>query len=292
MSHLGVPAMPKNFVFTWNNYTEESEKRLKDWPTAVYGVYGREVAPETGTPHLQGYLELKDSVSWDKINKKFPGVYTSERKGTQAQAIAYCKKDGDFVEWGTPKSQNQGKRTDLEGVADMVKSGASLKRVAEEYPTAYIKFYKGIWALKSILLSPRDEVPKVTVLYGATCTGKSKKARELTGPDRYVWHPQNGHWFEDYQGEKDVIFEEFRGQLPFGMILSLLDRYDCRVQYKGGSIQFCGTNIVITSPIHPQDWYKKDDLRGDEKLDQLLRRITDIQCLDVYPIFKSKFLEV
>lgn len=282
--------MPVNFVFTWNNYPEDAEQTLKDWKQITYGVYGHEKAPETGTPHLQGYVELKQSTPWKNIHKKLPGVHVEERKGNQSQAIAYCKKDGDFVEWGTPKVAQQGKRTDLENVADMVKSGASLKRVAEEYPVQWIKFHKGIVSLKMILISPRDEVPKVTVLYGSTGKGKSFRARELTSPDRYVWHPQNGHWFEEYQGQKDVIFEEFRGQLPFGMILSLLDRYDCRVQYKGGSVQFCGTNIVITSPIHPRDWYKTDDLRGDEKLDQLLRRITEIKCLDEYPIFNSKNL--
>jgi len=41
----------KNLVFTINNYTEETCAML-DALECVYMVYGYEVAPETGTPHL------------------------------------------------------------------------------------------------------------------------------------------------------------------------------------------------------------------------------------------------
>jgi len=61
--------------------------------------------------------------------------------------------------------------------------------------------------------------------------------------------------------------------MPFGMMLALLDRYQCKVQYKGGMAQFRATKIILTSPKHPQDWYQDD---GHDKVDQLIRRITRI----------------
>lgn len=61
-----LPAMPvggqrKQYVFTYNNYTPEGEAALKAWlgKNTKYAVYGHEVAPTTGTPHLQGYFSLK-----------------------------------------------------------------------------------------------------------------------------------------------------------------------------------------------------------------------------------------
>ena len=56
-----------------------------------------------------------------------------------------------------------------------------------------------------------------------------------------MWHPHQDRWFDDYDQHHSVIFEEFRGQLPFAFILSLTDRYDRRIQYKGGSCQFLAT---------------------------------------------------
>ena len=81
---------------------------------------------------------------------------------------------------------------------------------------------------------------------------------------------------DGYAGEKSVLFEDFRGQLPFGMLLSLLDRYDCKVQHKGGMCELAATHIVMTSPLHPQEWYKVDDLAKHNKIEQLLALLLSV----------------
>lgn len=51
----------RRFAWTMNNYTEADVKILsKDVlpPGATYLAFAREVAPSTGTMHLQGYLEI------------------------------------------------------------------------------------------------------------------------------------------------------------------------------------------------------------------------------------------
>ena len=161
--------------------------------------------------------------------------------------------------------------------ADCLKSSKSLKRVAQEHPETYVKFHKGLQALQQALIEPRNQQPTVTVLVGPTGSGKSRKARELCD-NPWIWTPSREKWFDGYSGQTDVIFEEFRGQLPFGMLLSLLDRYDCPVQYKGGSTEFAATNIIITSPKRPEYWYADN---GNDKIDQLMRRLTSIEELQV-----------
>jgi hypothetical protein len=49
------------------------------------------------------------------------------------------------------------------------------------------------------------------------------------------------------------------------------------VQVKGGMRQFVADTIYITSPKHPDEWYKDD---GSDKLNQLKRRITTIELKD------------
>ena len=262
----------RNLCFTINNYTQDEIEDLANWDQVKYLVYGREVG-ENGTPHLQGYVELCNCKKFTTIKKKIPRAHLETRKGTPQQAADYCKKDGDFTEIG--EISNQGKRSDIETACDMIIEGKKMKEVALARPSTYVKFHKGLHAFKSIILEPRNEVPHVTVLYGKTGVGKSRTARELL-TDYYTWGPEQDKWFDGYEGQKQVLLEEFRGQLPFGMILRLLDRYDCKVQYKGGMIEFVANKIVITSPKHPTEWYES---LGTDKIDQLLRRITEIKYL-------------
>lgn len=45
----------KRFVFTLNNYGPEDEERIQGHIADFrFAIYGREIAPSTGTPHLQG----------------------------------------------------------------------------------------------------------------------------------------------------------------------------------------------------------------------------------------------
>lgn len=294
----------RNCCFTWNNPDDLAriEAKLRAWRGVTYMVYGLEKSKE-GTPHLQGYCEFKGQKEWDTVKKMMEGAHFEPRHGTAEGAAKYCKKgeqshenydlEGDaspeyglnaqVVEWG--EMTQQGQRNDLSPACDMIKGGATMKQVAREHPEHFVRFHKGLLALKCILLEPRDEVPEVRVYYGTTGTKKSLSARQWLGFAKsedppYVWHPQCEKWFDGYEGQKKVIFEEFRGQIPFGFLLSLIDRHDCKIQYKGGVMEFVATQICFTSPVHPDHWYKQDDLRGDEKLDQLHRRITDIRCLN------------
>ena len=61
-----------NYCFTYNNYTEPGEAALKTWlaENCKYAVYGHEVAPSTGTPHLQGYFSLKKRDRTSSLQEK------------------------------------------------------------------------------------------------------------------------------------------------------------------------------------------------------------------------------
>lgn len=271
----------RNYVFTWYNWpTKTWMNQLENIKYFRYAVGGYEICPTTGTPHIQGYIEFNEKVDMKElvalgVSKLKP------RMGTSDEASSYCKKDKDFLEVG--KMSQQGRRTDLNSVAEAIIEGSTIRQVAEEFPATFIRFHKGITALKMTLIKPRNTVPSVTILWGPTGCGKSRYAREIT-TNAYTWGPEQGMWFDGYEGQTDVIFEEFRGQFPFGMLLRILDRYDCRLQYKGGTVEFCATNIVLTSPKHPAEWYRCD---GTDRIGQLFRRITntyEITTLGIVPI--------
>jgi len=70
-----------------------------------YLVYGREICPTSGRPHLQGYLCLTQRKRMSFL-KTLPGLsrchWEVQKASKPEQAITYCKKDGDFDEYGEP----------------------------------------------------------------------------------------------------------------------------------------------------------------------------------------------
>lgn len=295
----GQHAMGKlrNCCFTWNNPDDlvRIEAKLRDWRGVTFMVYGQETSKE-GTPHLQGYCEFGNQKEWDSVKNMLEGAHIEARRGTAEGAAQYCRKgeqshenydyegvdskdfgkNAKITQWG--ELSEQGKRNDLTPACEMIKEGQSLQQVAREHPEQFVRFHKGLIALKNILITPRSTRPEIRIFWGSKGSGKSYAAREWLGWESddnppYIWTPQCKHWFDGYEGQESVIFEEFRGQLPFGAVLVLTDRYSAKVEYKGGMCQFAATKICFTSPIHPKDWYSYEDMKADESLEQLLDRI-------------------
>jgi len=252
----GSPGSPQSryWCFTLNNYTREHDYRSPFGPQLSYWCAGREVG-ESGTRHLQGYIELKSRQRLSYLRAKMPGAHWEMRRGSGEEASTYCKKDGDFDEWGSLCVSNQGKRSDLEAVADSLKSGKTISEVASEYPVEYIKYAKGIHALKSSIdASQAKKPPRVVVFWGETGTGKSYKVSQES-PD--VYFTSNCKWYDGYDGQRDICFDDYEGQITLANFLRLLDRYPVTVENKGGSVQFNPTRIYITSHFHPRQWYRE-----------------------------------
>lgn len=275
-------ARRRAWCFTINNYGDGDIKQLAEL-TCRYVVYGKEKG-ESGTPHLQGYMEFVSGKTLASLKKLFPTAHFEVRRGTAKQAADYCKKDGDVYERG--EITQQGRRSDLEGLAEVVEDARSLREVARAEPAMFIKFHKGIMAYKSAIMEPRTEPPEVWWLWGPTGIGKSKLAREIAGDDpRWTWAPCLKTWFQGYFGQNTVIFEEFRFEIPFSQMLMILDRYECPVEYKGGAIEFNARRIIITSPWAPTAL--PAHAANGEDVNQLLRRLThtlgpqEIRCSNV-----------
>ena len=84
-----------SWVFTVNNYKPEHVIMLQSL-SCSFMVFGYEVAPSTGTSHLQGYFEVKEGTRRATLSKRLPPCWFDTAVGDNYQNIAYCLKSGKF----------------------------------------------------------------------------------------------------------------------------------------------------------------------------------------------------
>lgn len=134
----------KRWCFTINNFTAAEQQAILDSSDNFdYLIVAREHG-DSGTPHLQGFLILQTKLRLANV-KALPGfsrAHLEKAKGTPKQASDYCKKDGDFDEFGQLPDA-QGKRTDFESLKEWIKEqnpAPTHREIAEEYPSLWGRY--------------------------------------------------------------------------------------------------------------------------------------------------------
>lgn len=254
----------RNLCFTINNPTND-DRRWCETVVCSYIVYGDEVG-DSGTPHIQGYIEFKSSKRFTTLKGECPRAHWEVRHGTSKQASDYCKKDGHFVERGV--LSKPGARTDLSVVASDVIAGIPMREIAEANPIVYIKYHKGLEKLQWRLAGDRTEPPRVVWLYGLAGSGKS---REACQGDFYI--KDNSRWWDGYERQRRIVIDDFdKASWAFRDLLQLLDRYPYQGQTKGGYVKINSPEIYITCEFTPIQLYESGNM-----LNQILRRIAEVR---------------
>jgi hypothetical protein len=87
-------APSKYWCFTLNNYKKDDINIISS--KVLNYCIGEEVG-ESGTPHLQGYIEFESKKRPMGVFKEYKNIHWEKRKGTRAEAAHYCRKDGKFI---------------------------------------------------------------------------------------------------------------------------------------------------------------------------------------------------
>lgn len=137
----------RNWCFTY--FPHKETKATPDMNILCqYMIYQTERCPSTGTIHLQGYAEFRESLSLTQVKSKLGHTTHLEiRRGSQKQAIDYCKKidtkvGETYSEFGKPF--NQGKRSDLDELHEAVCNGHTKKEILIAYKGSALRFINHI----------------------------------------------------------------------------------------------------------------------------------------------------
>jgi len=188
-----------------------------------------------------------------------------------------CKSPKDYAEYcsdhskdtfifgplkmGMPPKKGQGRRTDVEEVIQAVERGSTYTQIADEFPAQFLRMHKGLKELimtkKGLRAPPPNRRDKMEVLYiwGETGCGKTFFVEELVG-DKGAWISDNQWgWFQPYEGEETVVFDEFEGKFPRNQMLQLLDGQRSTQAQKGSFVAVLATLVIFTSNFPPEHHY-------------------------------------
>lgn len=131
----------KHWCFTLNNYTQDDLDRIAANANFYdYLIYGREVG-DSGTPHLQGFVSFPTRVRLNYCVEKIGQAHFTTARNVD-HSIQYCKKDGDYVEYGE-RPAGKGNRNDLESFKKAVISGCvDLKQLRQDYSEIIARYPK------------------------------------------------------------------------------------------------------------------------------------------------------
>lgn len=231
-----------------------------------YIVYGCETCPSTGKEHYQGFATFKRTHRMPAAKRIIGGgdeTHLEVRHGTRLEASEYCKKDGDFTEWGS---------LEVLTVKDIL-TNLRPKEIAKEYPELFCRYSRGIYKLDSLDHGKKWRDIKVTWLWGEPGCGKTRLVMEKDDVFK-LDYPYK--WWDGYDKESILLLDDFRFETKIDTeyLLNLLDGYRMRLETKGSHCWAHWSEVYVTSNYPPPL----------EQIYGLRRRIHEIincdMCLD------------
>lgn len=259
----------RRFCFTLNN-PEDDQAPLALKELAQYIVWQKEVAPTTGTIHLQGYVELKDVQRISALTKLMQAHYTV-CNGDQQQNIAYCTKPGAVAgpwHFGEKKQEN-GKRKDLQNAINIAKSGASKKELIESQPEIFLRYRSGLLDIAATFAAQRTQQTHGIYVYGPPASGKTYFFRNLY---KKAYWKDNSMWWHNYDGEDVVIWDEFEStKYSIQDIKMILNHAPWNAPFKGGYSSFTSKLVIFLSNSKIDEIYPEVDINHKTALLSRLR---------------------
>nr|QKV51202.1 putative replication associated protein [Crucivirus sp.] len=300
----GPPTKARGWCFTINNYTLEDPEIFRTYAAKIdYSIFGFEVAPTTGTPHMQCYMNHNNTIRFQTIRKLFPrAANIVQAKGTAKHNQRYCKKgeqskeeydelldqgpnygkNAVWEEFGEcPESVGAGHRTDLDIIGDQLRDGTTtVDELARSLPLDTFNRYSRTFAYMQNLYQRerrREGDLQCFFLYGTTGSAKTREYTRGYREDEIFNQLPDSVRFSGYTGQRCFVMNEVRGDVPFRYILGIADPsapYPIEIKNERLLQLMTATRIVITS-CHPPEKLWPDESPTD--MLQLHRRYTVVK---------------
>lgn len=273
----------RNFVFTLNNYSHEHEEEIKNLCNnrVTFVAFSHEVAPSTGTPHLQGYLHHKEKINFNTIRKWYPW-HIEIMRGSLHDNQVYCSKQDTLLKFGTEPTSLK----DSCKLAANERWAAAKEGRFEDLAPEHIKIYEYIHAKYQKKPEPRPILDNI-IISGPSGCGKSRYAHE-TFPGAY--RKGFSRWWDGYMGEDVVILDDISPRhVEFlqDHLKNWLDHYPFPAEVKGGSLFIRPKTIVMTTQYTIQELFPENKTHDalDRRLIYRMYYNPIYKCLAYQPLY-------
>lgn len=208
---------------------EEIEESLKS-----YSYIGQQEEGKGGFLHYQVFIQAKTPIYFSALQKKLKNAHIEPRKGSSQQCYDYVTKSetaipGTTIQNGEMKLSNKGAlKLTFEDLRDKIKEGAKVSDLIVSEPLRTpdieaLREYERALIKKKANTGFRNL--NVNYLWGKTGTGKTRFLFETYGYDNMYRVSNYKNPFDNYEGERILVLDEFYESLPIGLMLNVLDGY-------------------------------------------------------------------
>ena len=219
--------------------------------------------------------------------------HTEPQVGRKEQLKAYILKEGKYEEKNEKIlysegldciQDNQGHRSDIDEISDMLESGLTPSQIFEENfrYRKYEKMIQGAFLDKRIKDTPIVKEMHNEFHFGKSGTGKThvyiEKCRELSPDEVYLCSDYSSGGFDFYKDNpaKILILDEYRGQLSYENFLGIFDVYSRRQQHcRYGNTYALWTQVLVCTVLSPEEVYHNmvDNNKNSDTFEQMMRRL-------------------
>lgn len=240
-----------------------------------------------------------NTTTLKKVAKTLCDAHVEPQLGGKKALTDYICKEGKYAEKGEQIlytkgleviQDKQGARSDLEDIEELLEAGLTPEEIYEESfrYRRYEKMIKSHYLAKRIAETPLIKNMWNEYHFGKSGTGKTHtyvKLCEIFSPEEvylcndYANSGSSGGGFDFYANNpaKIVLLDEFRGNIPYAQLLSMLDVYSRNQQH----CRFQNTynlweNVIICSIYPPEEVYRfmvDDTRRNLDTIRQFFRRL-------------------
>lgn len=133
----GTGPKARAWVFTLNNYTDEECAAVEaEAQGALRLLVGKEIAPTTGTPHLQGYIRFKNPVRFAALKKRHPRANFHIAKGNDSQNFQYTSKESLWLDHGVNNDHPEpaiGRQEETDMIIEKIEQGATYGQIRQAH---------------------------------------------------------------------------------------------------------------------------------------------------------------